>query len=281
MNTDHYYEIGHKHEICEDYAASGLLGELAFAFVSDGCSASTDVDFGSRALIFAAKDALLNGMAFAKAEDLGDFIIGRAEQAGKVFASMHPLALDATLLMTVANEERVRLLMFGDGVFIIRRPDGLTVVEVEYAPTVNDNPAPFYLSYQLDLERLKNYANSCGKPKTIRTTTCDGPLKAIEIKTVVETVPYDRVTELSFRREEVTMAAVVSDGIGTFREGDDTRIDCLDMIDDFTLYKTTKGSFQQRRMMSLKRECRERMRTHGDDISIATIIVQPDFFKVQ
>ena len=270
MNTDHYYEIGHKHKVCEDYAVSGSLGELAFAIISDGCSASTDVDFGCRALAFATKDALLNGMAFAPAAEFGEFVIRRAFNASAGFSSLHPKALDATLLVALANEEKVRLLMFGDGVAVIRKPSGCQIVHVEYG-----TPAPFYLSYQLDKDRLSEYQTQCNLPKEITTVTLTGGLK----DTKIENPSYANPVELTFPRQDVTLISVTSDGINTFHEGDDTAIDYLEFVDEFTTYKSIAGVFQSRRMSFFKKICQEKQRTHHDDISVATIIVQPEYFK--
>ena len=46
MNADNDYKIGYQHIVCEDYSLSGVKfdGSGAYAIVSDGCSASADVD---------------------------------------------------------------------------------------------------------------------------------------------------------------------------------------------------------------------------------------------
>ena len=270
MITDHHYEIGHKHKVCEDYATSGMLDSLAFAIVSDGCSASTDVDFGCRAMAFAAKDALLNGMAFAPAKDLGEFIIQRAAKNSFAFSSLHPKALDATLLMALVNDDQVRLLIYGDGVAVIRKTSGYEVVHVEYG-----TPAPFYLSYQLDKDRLKEYEGSMDVPKEVTTTVSSGGLT----ETKPSRVPYANPVEIIYPRQDVTMISVISDGINSFREGDDAPISYKDVVDEFTVYKSVAGVFQSRRMLFFKGVCQKLQRTHYDDISVATIIVQPEHFK--
>ena len=55
MNADRSFQIGNDHTICEDFALADVEAGLAYAIVCDGCSASTDVDFGARALAFSAK----------------------------------------------------------------------------------------------------------------------------------------------------------------------------------------------------------------------------------
>jgi hypothetical protein len=270
FNTDHYYEIGNKHEVCQDYATSGLLAELAFGIISDGCSGSRDVDFGCRAMVFATKDALLNGMAFAPAQDFGKFVFERATKACSSFASLHPRALDATLLVALANSQQVRVLVFGDGVIVIRKPSGTQIVHIEYG-----TPAPFYLSCQHDPERFEQYKREAGLPKELETVDLQGGLKHVSHSKVSFADPV----ELVLPTNEVTSVSVISDGINTFREGDDSFLNYQNLVDEFTVYKSVVGSFQSRRMIFFRKSCLKNQQTHFDDISVATIIVQPEFFK--
>ena len=60
MNTDCYYEIGHSHIFCEDYALAGIVNNIGYAIVSDGCSSSDNVDVGARVLAHIAKVFLRN-----------------------------------------------------------------------------------------------------------------------------------------------------------------------------------------------------------------------------
>jgi len=60
---DSFFFIGDSHEICEDYAVSGIhhLNEaetniVPYGIVGDGCSAAKNVDFGSRFLVKAAEN---------------------------------------------------------------------------------------------------------------------------------------------------------------------------------------------------------------------------------
>ena len=61
MNEDCYFEIGHSHTICEDYALTGKINEnLSYAIVCDGCSASDTVDLGARILAHTAREYLIS-----------------------------------------------------------------------------------------------------------------------------------------------------------------------------------------------------------------------------
>src|SRR5215471_7910586 len=104
MNTDFYLERGKDHAICEDFAATGMVDGSGFAMVSDGCSSSKEVDFGSRILVHAARDNLLPLLASRASFDGVDFGKATIAKAGKVigcFAALPVSVLDATLLLAV------------------------------------------------------------------------------------------------------------------------------------------------------------------------------------
>lgn len=87
MKTDSCYFIGKDHRICEDYAISGVKNNIAYAIVSDGCSASLDVDFGSRVLALSARETLqtLTEDVIEDVNLFGVHTLGRARKACGVF----------------------------------------------------------------------------------------------------------------------------------------------------------------------------------------------------
>src|SRR6185436_19119745 len=101
MNTDYYLKRGRNHSVCEDFATAGIQDGQGFALVSDGCSASKEVDFGSRILVHAARDnfsALLKNGAF-DAVDFASATIGKAGKVLECFSTLPDSTLDATLLL--------------------------------------------------------------------------------------------------------------------------------------------------------------------------------------
>jgi hypothetical protein len=108
MNTDFYLERGKDHAICEDFAAAGLVDGSGFAMVSDGCSSSKEVDFGSRILVHAARDNLLPLLASRASFDVVGFGEATIAKAGKVigcFAALPVSVLDATLLLALVRPD--------------------------------------------------------------------------------------------------------------------------------------------------------------------------------
>src|SRR5689334_24245825 len=130
MNTDFYLERGKEHAICEDFATTGIIGGHGFALVSDGCSSSKEVDFGSRILVHAAKDNLTTLLASGAPFDAIAFAQATIARAGKVvgcFELLPVTTLDATLLLALVRPDRdtesfwAQVCFWGDGLAIMRK----------------------------------------------------------------------------------------------------------------------------------------------------------------
>jgi hypothetical protein len=72
---------------------------------------------------------------------------------------------------------------------------------------------------------------------------------------------------------EGDVIAVVSDGINSFRKADNTPLAWIELIDEFTGFKTFEGEFVLRRIAAFKRKCLKEGITHSDDISVAAIVI--------
>src|SRR5262249_5229948 len=152
-----YLKRGQEHAICEDFAATGIIGGHGFALVSDGCSSSKEVDFGSRILVHAAKDNLMRLLASDAPFDEITFAEATIAKAGEVagcFRSLAVSALDATLLLALIRPDEVNAKSFhtqvyfwGDGVALVRKKERVSATLLRFAAN-----APFYMSYALNAE---------------------------------------------------------------------------------------------------------------------------------
>lgn len=264
MNADATYQIGKDHLVCEDYALSGEIAGLAYAVVCDGCSASTDVDFGARAVAMSAKRNLRLGM-YTDYKLFGQDVITNAQRVFDIFPYLHPQALDATLLVSFVKEKIATTYMYGDGLYVHRHAKGMWLHHIELS-----GGAPDYLSYYLDPIRMQSYEamDATDKEKEIVYLRDDGqwdmtlgkPFTPVVIKTPVE---------------EGDIIAVMSDGVNSFRKSDNTPIDWKELIDDFTNFgQATAGVFVTRRIKNhLMKKCVKEGWTYRDDISIGAIVV--------
>jgi len=277
MNTDFYYEIGHSHIVCEDYALAGQIHSgLTFAIVSDGCSSSRDVDVGARVLSHCAKEFVLN--SYAKnpqpLENLkaSEFFVPIIASANDIMNKLmlEKFCLDCTLLLALSNGKETRVFAYGDGCIVVKRKNG----SVEYTRIEYDAGAPYYLSYSLD-ERRKNCYFVQYPQKVI---VHDGK---IESGVAIEN-PFPRHHEVNgvwdtttWTFTDLDFITLISDGIMTYekvqngKSGD--KIPLGRVINDISSYKNFSGQFVERRMNRFKKDCQKENIGHYDDIGVATI----------
>lgn len=259
MNANSTFSIGKDHIICEDYALAYTGPTITYAIVSDGCSASPEVDFGARCLAMSAKRELRLNNDLLSFD--GKKAITNAQRVIDVFPYLSPQFLDATLLVAAVNGKHLLVEMYGDGVMVHRKKDNIVSVHVQLT-----SGAPDYLSYHLDPIRKQAYLNIEDNKKIIIIHDNDqesarddyGPLNPFIYDTTVE---------------EGDVISVISDGINSFRKMNNDPIEWYDLIDEFTGYKTFEGEFVLRRIAAFKRKCLKEGITHSDDISIASIVI--------
>ena len=268
MNTNSTYAIGKEHIVCEDYALSFVDARFgnAFAIVCDGCSASPDVDFGARMLAKSAENLILtrgdDPTIMTDAYEFGSYTITTAEEIFDVLPVLHPNALDATLLVAMANKPKNTLVvfMYGDGVLVHR-----TNTTVHTAHINLSSGAPDYLSYHLDSARFAAYKAMENNIKQVSSTSY-GTTIQVNTKPLE---PYVYKNEV----KEGDVIAVISDGINSFRQANNDPIPWTELVDEFTGYKNFEGQFVQRRLAAFKRKCLKDCVTHSDDISVAAIVI--------
>ena len=280
MNADAYFAIGKTHTVCEDYAKAifkqgGGDGGF-FAFLSDGCSSSSDTDIGARLLVTAA---LVQG-GYEQIEPQG--VIQQA--ASERPTGLSVFSLDATFLGLIGDGERVQATVSGDGVLAgLRRDGSLDVWDVVFP-----SGAPGYPSYLLALDRLKGYVNGrcvnkcsfCdgingGHGKRQITVTHDG----VTTETLEDTVGSPETWAFKpppFTPDIYRAVFAFSDGVHSFQrdvgEPGPATVPMLEVVKHLTAIKGFAGSFMIRRAMAfLGRHCRDNKWHHNDDVSAIAI----------
>jgi hypothetical protein len=267
MNANSTYLIGKDHISCEDYALawSNPQSKNGLAIVCDGCSASSDVDFGARILAKSAENiVLMDGDDSAISDDANVFgtkVIFNAKRIFEILPTLHPNALDCTLLVArVTNDKKLIAFMYGDGVLVHRTQSSVNTVHISLT-----SGAPDYLSYQLHADRYYAYK---AWEDNVKQIACTNYGKTIQVSEKPLT-PYVLKCDVS----EGDVIAVISDGINSFRKSDNEPIPWTDLVDEFTGFKNFEGEFVQRRIAAFKRKCLKEGITHSDDISVASIFV--------
>lgn len=132
MEYDHFYVTGDSHlkqgAPCEDFALSGQQGdEFFYAAVSDGCGgAHANTDVGARAAVYAFKSTALffHDKAFTPEQFTREF----DAQFQQRWISDNRFDNIATLIGVFKTTKGFKLVVYGDGSFIIRYQGGLSLL---------------------------------------------------------------------------------------------------------------------------------------------------------
>lgn len=254
MHTDSAFKIGSTHKVCEDYAISGIKDicgvNVAYAIISDGCSSSQDTDFGSRIL---AKSAEKNIHLLSNGFELG--VMNYASTYLDLFEG-RTSALDATLNIVYYNGTDVIFKCFGDGAMACIYEDKIDFYEV-----IAPSGAPNYLSYLLDDNRKKHFIEKFGND--------------IIIKKNGEVIFDKSPVSVSIKPEMngLKIALVMSDGISSFCDKNNSLISPLDIFKELGAFKMFQGEFLGRRLNGFEKYCRTNEIKHVDDLSIAGIVL--------
>lgn len=259
MNANHDFQIGHNHIICQDYATSGVVENGAYAIVCDGCSGSPDVDCGARLLALAAREVIFGNPDIDEKQFSAQVLVKLAETQ-KIYPFLDYRALDSTLLVAWVKNKLLKVFGYGDGVIYIKQKDSLRIRHIELT-----SGAPDYLSYNLTNGRKQDYLDTLpGELKEITTESIDTGITLVN--------PFDAIA-FEIPVETGDIVALSSDGINSFRKANNDPIIWRDLVNDFFGFKNTQGEFVQRRLSALRRTSQKQLITHGDDISVASIII--------
>jgi len=267
MNSDAFFAIGSTHEVCQDYARSGVIGHgqntassRCFALLSDGCSSSAHSDLGARFLTCAAMAQLKSGTTHFSV----DLALRDAAEVAQRLGIDDLECLDATLLAAWEDTNGfVSVLVAGDGVVAARRHDG--AIE---SWTIDYDGAPAYPSYQRNQGRKALYfEQGYGR----RTVTHALDKKATSLGSIGEIAPWS----IALNPAIYDLVVLFSDGLASFREAkseEKAKITQREVLEHLLALKSFKGQFLIRRCRRfLHRFCSEKKWEHHDDFSAAGI----------
>jgi hypothetical protein len=263
---DSIFKIGKAHSVCQDYASHLSLSNDMIA-VSDGCSSSENTDFGSRILI---KRSQCDDWWLGK--DLPKFMERCENTVASLF--LENSCLDATLLLASIEDNKLKVKIYGDGVFSYRlKDDTIKIVKIEFA-----NNAPYYLSYEISPERKKNYLEIFGGKKTITVYTVTFGNTDIEYTEVA----YNEKTEFEFDISTLKSFFLFSDGVETFHQVIKTEtykftkdIPVVDSVLEI-MNCPTFGPFLEKKYTKLSEQHAKQGIFHSDDLSVAAFLFQED-----
>lgn len=287
MTADCYFEKGHSHTICEDYALAGTQGDIAYAIVCDGCSSSEHSDLGARLQAHISREVLFylfstrRHLRFDRENFYQIFqeLVIKKENEIQKSLGLPTEVFDATLLMSFTVEGICYCYMIGDGFCMTVLEGTADVTEISY-----DSGAPYYLSYELSEERRSHYQNEYAhepvyiKGMSFRTDPYElkDTARAWSVKATKRPV-HAISLEIRDRPGGIVLC---SDGLSTYKKKatpEDSSIgdvNVAEVIPEILSYKNFAGEFVVRRMTAFSRSCAKKNIIHDDDIACAAINFQ-------
>jgi hypothetical protein len=248
IHIDSLLKIGKTHKVCEDYIISGN-NPVPYIILSDGCSSSKDTDIGARILCHKAKQYLqryTNSFDSINGIEMGDYIIWSSKLAIDLLG-LDITALDATLIIAYYYNGLININMYGDGCIAVIDKTSTMIEIVEYSKNT-----PYYLSYKLDYERNEIYHNN-KITKTVDRHYYYNSADTFDL--ITGAMDYDKpyISKHLFDLDRDKTIFIFSDGISTFFNKEQSKfLSIADFIKDFSSFKTLKGEFLQRRLLSKK-----------------------------
>lgn len=277
MSNDFFFRMGSLHTICQDYALSGTKDGRQYALISDGCSGQPDpntpgspfTDFGSRFLVRSTCRYLSEIQASSTITLKETFPAIKVTADAMAMARQAMLgntALDATLVGIIQDGDAIGAFRCGDGVIAVRYRDG----RIYYSTVKYGNNMPNYLRYQLEPKQSAQYISEAKTVQYLDNYRTEQGEWGIS---TTSTIPLDvaaPIDALSFRREDIDLAIIFSDGVESFQTPDNQPVSIEKVLDQVFALKGFAGRFITRRCgMFLERFCVENKWKHTDDLSVA------------
>jgi len=280
--VDQFMTVGTNHHVCQDYVIS-RKEDPPRLILSDGCSSSLDTDIGSRLWVRSAnvdilqsrggfQNSLYSPEKLIATDKLGlSFIAarigGRVERIGDMLELAYNMP-DCTLLMAYhfALENLTRIMIFGDGVFFIKKTDGLHIFRIEFS-----HNAPYYPSYLLSVKRQNDYFKiSKELDAKVEVTYYEPGVEAIN-------TTFENIEDWPGYFMEISdgfeCIGIASDGICQIKErGTANFLHVKKVLKDFLAFKGVNGDFVKRRVGRALEDYAKEGYYPSDDLSIAVML---------
>lgn len=254
MNTSLAFTKGYDHTICQDYGRSTPSSII----LSDGCSSSPDTDVGSRLLVLSTCGLSCKDLfEQEKARQLICATVDQLDHQLNIHNNiLNSACLDATLLIAGIHEDKVFIHMFGDGVIVIDYVNGFRkMFQIEYAGN-----APFYLNYFNHPKRMEQFILYNSGEYNVRNLLED---KNEEQGKGHKSYYLDT--------KDIARITLFTDGVASFGSRDGSRVNMIEIIDEFCCYKGTAGDFVQRRCNKALKLFSKKDWIHRDDLTVGCL----------
>lgn len=292
FESDHYFCIGHDHltagRPCQDYAFSGVSGQVAVAVVSDGCSTGGETDVGARIVARSTTSVILKSRLVIEQPDWhivpADFHTRQQVHfsTARETLGLRTNDLVATCLTVILTPYTGAVCVQGDGVAAVVYADGtMEVHRFDWKGKGVDGVevgAPLYPSYGQEgiaqfLQEFHSGNVLAERPiHQVWHVSASGEFHECEpiihvFRDVMDgvVIPIDREQLVC---GDIRCVAVFSDGV-TQVDG----VDWKEAVSCLLAFKQMAGQFVTRRMMRQVKNWQKPGKGPLDDISCAAVHV--------
>jgi hypothetical protein len=280
FSADHYFHIGDPHltggKPCQDYALSGVCGDVAYAVVSDGCSTGGNTDVGSRLVALSTVAAIKKFASAKRGERLSENVSVRqcAVLAGtREILGLTVPDLYATSIYACFSKEGGYVAIHGDGVVAFKyRSGAMEIIRYDWLDNTPYYPAyvgvgdeAFIAAHGGDLDVMR-FGEERWRREPEGEWVTEGK-KELTLREgmagIVLSIPKEKI------ENELAFAAVFSDGITQIEKTKFTAA-----ISKFMSYKNIRGEFVKRRSINAIKEAQKSGLRIMDDIANAVIAIE-------
>ena len=292
FESDHYFCTGHDHltagRPCQDYAFSGVSGQVAVAVVSDGCSTGGETDVGARIVARSTTSVILKSRLVIEQPDWhivpADFHTRQQVHfsTARETLGLRTNDLVATCLTVILTPYTGAVCVQGDGVVAVVYADGtMEVHRFDWKGKGVDGVevgAPLYPSYGQEgiaqfLQEFHSGNVLAERPiHQVWHVSASGEFHECEpiihvFRDVMDgvVIPIDREQLVC---GDIRCVAVFSDGV-TQVDG----VDWKEAVSCLLAFKQMAGQFVTRRMMRQVKNWQKPGKGPLDDISCAAVHV--------
>jgi hypothetical protein len=274
MIVDAAYVIGQAHEVCQDYARSGIsVSGNHFGIVCDGCSSSIDSDIGARLVALEAERSIKQssaGWADDRTLKLEALKIGWSVHTVARLMDLLVESCDTTLLACLVDEcGHRRISVLGDGLFAFKENGIVHITSIEYP-----SGYPAYLNYLRDDKRLARWKTKDVGCEIHNLLLGDGS-EGVDILQCQRLNPGRDHLLFTYDYKELDWVLVMSDGMKSFTRRNESgaveEVPLREVMELFLKFKIFKGRFIQRRLNRFLKDAAKLGWRWADDISVAGV----------
>jgi len=277
ITVDSYSTNGNVHKTCEDYSLHSEY-PLEHVIICDGCSSSRFTDVGARLLAHTAQKVLLDRIS-KEFNDVDEPEVFMQYFRGQVIYEISKVldllelnseCLDSTLLVSFIKHNMIHTYLFGDGqVLIIYKSGDEELKTISYKGN-----APYYLSYQMLINREKNrvfksFAKNSEEPLLTRYEEIIRKKQGIYSVETKSTLYSDFFID-PIPLDNILFYLIMSDGTESFiNRSNGERVSYQKIVEEFSSFKNTNGEFIKRRVRRAIEDFAKENIYNTDDVSVA------------